>query len=328
MWYDIKQTLTYNALFNFVYGNRGSGKTYSAKKWCIDDFVKNGKEFVYLRRYDTEFKNNKNFFNSVAGEYKDLSFSVKGRKYFINDNLCGYAIALSKSTNLKSNEYPNVNKIIFDEFVIDKGVYHYLTNEVEVFLNLYETIARFRNDVRAVFLGNAISEFNPYSLYFNLKMPFNNTVRCKNDILVQLVQNEEFINAKKNTRFGKIISGTPFEKFSVNNEFIRDSNKDFISKKSGSSTYFCTFLFRGNKIGVWVDYKMGCYFMSNDVEESNPVVYALTLDDHTENTIYQKGASKSIVLKTFAEAYKMGIVYFENRKIKSLSYDIIKMLLL
>lgn len=42
MWWDLKNTLSYNALFNFVVGSRGCGKTYGFKKWAAEDFIKTG----------------------------------------------------------------------------------------------------------------------------------------------------------------------------------------------------------------------------------------------------------------------------------------------
>ena len=39
--FDIKRTLSHNCLFNFIVGSRGVGKTFSFKKWAIEDFLKN-----------------------------------------------------------------------------------------------------------------------------------------------------------------------------------------------------------------------------------------------------------------------------------------------
>ena len=103
--------------------------------------------------------------------------------------------------------YPDVTMIIFDEFIIDKGTYKYLSDEVTCFLEFYETVARIR-DVQVFFLSNAITITNPYFLYWNLKMPYNSDITCKNDMLIQLVANPFFIDMKKNTRFGRLISGT------------------------------------------------------------------------------------------------------------------------
>ena len=38
MYYSRNDLLSYNALFNFVVGERGTGKTYQFKDWCINDF--------------------------------------------------------------------------------------------------------------------------------------------------------------------------------------------------------------------------------------------------------------------------------------------------
>lgn len=70
VFYDGYKTLTYNALFNFIIGNRGSGKTYWAKRWAINDFIKKGEQFIYLRRYKTELRTIKNFFADISEEFQ------------------------------------------------------------------------------------------------------------------------------------------------------------------------------------------------------------------------------------------------------------------
>ena len=74
---------------------------------------------------------------------------------------------------------------------------------------------------------------NPYFLYFDLKMPYNNDIITFKDglILLQYMKNEEFREFKKQTKFGKLIAGTDFEDYAINNECIMD-NKSFIEKKT------------------------------------------------------------------------------------------------
>ena len=84
---------------------------------------------------------------------------------------------------------------------------YYLHNEVEVFLNLIETIARMRN-VRVFLLGNAGNIItNPYFLYFDLNIPYNTDIKTFKDglILVQYMKNEEYRKTKSMTRFGKLV---------------------------------------------------------------------------------------------------------------------------
>ena len=56
MFWDINKSVSRNCLFNFIVGNRGAGKTYGAKKYVINRFLKTGEQFVYIRRYKEELK--------------------------------------------------------------------------------------------------------------------------------------------------------------------------------------------------------------------------------------------------------------------------------
>ena len=47
-WYDIEQDiLKYDMTFNFIFGGRGIGKTYSMLKYLIENKIR----FIYLRTY-------------------------------------------------------------------------------------------------------------------------------------------------------------------------------------------------------------------------------------------------------------------------------------
>ena len=50
-WYSFDRINSYNAFFHFILTNRGYGKSYGAKKRCIDRFLKYGEQFVYVTRY-------------------------------------------------------------------------------------------------------------------------------------------------------------------------------------------------------------------------------------------------------------------------------------
>lgn len=323
MFWNINKCLSYNALFNFIIGNRGAGKTYGAKKFVISRFLKYGEQFVYLRRYKEELKNIKNFFNDVSVEFPETKFKVKGKELYIDDKLAGYVIPLSTSKIQKSTSYPDVRTIIFDEFIIDTGVYHYLPDEVTYFLEFYETVARMR-DVRVLLLSNAMTVGNPYFYYFNIKIPYNNDISCKDDILIEMVNNDEFIETKNKTRFGKLIQGTKYGDYAVNNEFLRDSNT-FIEKKSGNCVLLFSFEFQSNIIGVWCNYQANKLYMSYDFDLSRRV-YAITTDDLKPNTILISRMKNLQSFQTFALAYKNGLVYYESQKIKKVCEEIYKIL--
>ena len=193
-YYNLQRVLSFNSLINIIIGERGVGKSYTCKKHVINRFIKKNEQFVYLRRYKTELKSSvPKFFDDIIAnnEFPEAKFKVKNNLFYIDDNIAGYALPLSTANILKSTSFAQVKTIIFDEFIIDKGCYHYLQNEVEQFLDIIETIARLR-DVRVFMLGNAISITNPYFTYFDLTLPYNSDIALFKDgsILVNYIKNE------------------------------------------------------------------------------------------------------------------------------------------
>lgn len=327
MWYDINKTLSYNCLFNFVIGSRGCGKTYGAKKQVIKDFTKKGEQFVYLRRYQEELEETaESYFNDIIlnNEFPDCTIEYKNGKYFVNDQIAGYAMALTKAKSYKSISFPQVYTIIFDEFLLEEnGFNRYLKNEVKQFLSFYMSIDRYRG-CKVLFLANSVTMINPYTLYFDLKLPYGSNVVRKGEILLQLVQDDQFIKERKQTRFGKIIEGTDFADYAIENKFITD-NKNFIMKKTEKSQYYFTFIYNGETFGVWIDYKAGKIFVSENVDHSFRLVYSVTVADHSPNTMLLNSINKNPYFKTFIDNYKLGNVYFESLKIKNICYEVIKL---
>ena len=183
-------------------------------------------------------------------------------------------------------------------------------------------------DVKIFMLANAVSATNPYFIYFDLHLPYNNDIITFKDglILVQYMKNEEYRKAKKETKFGKLISGTSFEAYAIDNQFIMD-NKNFIMKKLGSAKFNFAFIYKNETFGVWYDYVNGLIFVSSDYDKNSPYIFACTLKDHTENSMLIRQARKYSCWKTFIENYELGNVRFENIRIKNISQEIIKMFL-
>ena len=168
-YWDISKTLSYNCLFNFIYGIRGAGKTYTGLQHYVKRYLRTGRRFMYLRRTEEELKNlatrkDGRLFNHVQVEFPGHALWAESNILHIDKEICGYAQALSTARKLKSDALDNVDTILFDEFVIDKGFQTYLPDEVTAFLELYETIARPGSrdyDVTCMFWGNAVTSANP-----------------------------------------------------------------------------------------------------------------------------------------------------------------------
>lgn len=323
IFWQIYKPLSYNALFNYICGPRGAGKTYGAKDYGIKHFIKTGKEFIYLRRYSKELKKVNTFFDDIRDDYPDRKLDVKNGCFYCDGELCGHSKILSTSKIDKSTPFPNVDLIFFDEFIIDKGVYHYLPNEVEYFLEFYETVARLR-DVQVFFLSNAITITNPYFLYFDVKLPYGKDIHKRGEILIQYFVNKYLQKLKKESRFGSIIAGTDYGNYAINNEFLRD-NDSFIEKKSGNCCFLFAFTYMDNTFGVWQNIKAGKMYVSFDYDKTRDIMYALTKQDHTPNTLLLTNIKNSVLFKRFLTQYSLGNVYFESQKIKNICYEVIKL---
>lgn len=336
-WYNISNILSRNALFNFVVGPRGAGKTYGAKKFCIDRFIKYGEEFIYLRRFKTEIKKVKqkdHFYNDLIG-YDNYKFETKGNEFKINDETAGYFSVLTTAKTEKSVSFDKVKWIIFDEFILDKGNYYYLQDEVTAFLEFYETVARLR-DVKVVFISNAITIANPYFIFFNIEKPYQKTIdlyyNSKNgysrinkekksdpDIAVEFYENEIYTGIKKKTRFGQLIAGTDYSDYAIENDMLRDSNA-FLQKKTRSICKYTLYI--NNKyVGVWFDKDEQAYYLSNDYTDNT---YKFTFDKQLHDIDFILADKSSFIYKSLYQYFMNGKLYFENAKVKSLYYDIIK----
>lgn len=323
MYYTPDKLISRNGLLNFVIGERGVGKSFSFKNLVVDRYLKTGEQFIYLRRYKEELQLAcSSFFKDLqcAGLYQDHEFKVKGSKnltiFYIDGEIIGYGIALSTSNILKSTAFPEVKTIIFDEFILDTGIYHYLKNEVSKTLDVIETIFRSR-DGRVFFLGNAISIDNPYFNYFDLDLPYNSEFKTFKDglIVVNYIKNLEYREMKKTTRFGRLIDGTDYGRYAIDNKMLRDDTS-FIGKKGNNPKFWHILSLNNQKYGVWHDTANGRLYISEDYDPTCGIIYAVSIDDHTPDTKFVSIRSNGF-FKAIIEYYKNSDLYFENQKIKN-----------
>lgn len=178
-YYSIKPTLKkYNPQYLMTYGRRSRGKSWSTKETVIEEFNKTGRTFVYLRRYSEDLKsgNAVRYWDKFVshGEIERLTHGkysgIDGRantyyltreddKGRLKKELCGYYLDLNSAERWKSQEFPNVKYIIFEEFITNQV---YLDDEPNELQNLVSTIVRDNMDVVVIMLGNAISRVCPY----------------------------------------------------------------------------------------------------------------------------------------------------------------------
>ena len=329
MWWDRSGILSHNKIFNMVLSNRGGGKTFNCTRWAIDDFKKNGRQAVWVRRYQTEVDAmiaKDKFFDAVREFYPNdkLEIVTEDKLTFglINGEVAIHFVALSTSRQLKSNNYPLVNKIIFDEFIIDKGRITYLKNEVEVFLDLYETVDRLRDETRAVLLANSVTIVNPYFLFWNIKPNTTKRFTVKGEACVELFTDADFVAKKKESRFGKLVAGTRYADYAIDNKWLLD-NETFIQKKSKKAEFMLAMKYCGVYYGFWVDYDMGLMFVNRQYDPSSYSLYCLTKDDHEANLLLIKSLGDSKRIQRIVYAFRNGLIRFEDMQVKNQFYEFI-----
>lgn len=173
--YNIQNMLNTVADYKYLMGGRNIGKSYQVKLTLLKKAFDTGSEFIYLRRYKEDMKNqlvtdyfaDMNIAEITNGVYSEI-YTYQGNIYFINRDeagkptdkkLIGRAHCLSTAEHQKSIMYPKVNDVIFEEFIPEKGVY--LQNEPSKLLSYISTIARTRKIV-VWLIGNTISKLSPY----------------------------------------------------------------------------------------------------------------------------------------------------------------------
>jgi hypothetical protein len=323
LYYNPNKMLSYNRILNCVIGARGIGKSFAFKEHPIKRFLRTGEQFIYLRRYRTELKKIKNYFSDVSFKFPEHKFEVKGREFYIDKKLCGWAIPLSSWQSEKSNAYPNVSLIVYDEFIREKDNSGYLPNEVNALLNFMDTVFRNRDNVRCVCLSNAVSIVNPYFLYFNIIPNINKRFNAYESILVEIPDSEDFSIERKKTKFGQLIQGTDYGDMSLDNEFINDSTV-FIEKRSPYSKYVFSVIYKGMTMGIWYDVSVGLMYLSNEHDPSSKLVYAMTSDDLNENTMLMRNWKNNYFLKKLVVAFMNGCLRFDSQVLRTTGYEMFK----
>ena len=323
LYYNPNKMLSYNRVLNFIIGARGIGKSYSMKKYPIQRFLKQGEQFMYVRRYKDELKKIKTYFNDVAAAFPDHKFEVRGKEFYIDNKLAGYAIPLSTWQSVKSNSYPLVNTMIYDEFIREKDNSGYIPNEVNALLNLMDTVFRDRDNVRCICLSNAVSVVNPYFLYFNIVPNVKKRYNAYQSILVEIPDSKDFANARRKTRFGELIDGTDYGEMALDNDFVNDSQV-FIEKRTKESKFIFGVVYNGMVMGVWVDLDKGLMYLANEYDPSSKLIFALSKDDMTENALMMDGWKNNYYLKKLVSAFTKGYLRFDSQVLRNVGYEMFK----
>lgn len=335
-YYSFNRVDSYNAVYNFIVGARGLGKTYGAKrkviKRAINTFKRDGRDgleqFIYLRRYDTEMHSFNSFFADISHEFPDWDFRINGREAQMASAksrdekkrswiTIGYAIALSKAQQFKSVAFPNVTTIIFDEFIIETGHIQYIKNEAKVFNDLYSTVDRWKDKTRVYFLANALSITNPYFLEYDILPSRDGSdeviARGHGFLVAHFPDSSKFRKGVSETRFGQFINGTTYEAYAVGN-FFSDNNDSLIDTKTPNAFYAYTLDTSKGTFSVWIDFAEKKVWLQ-EKRPKKEVVYVIEPDRMDDGKVLLENNNR--FLQYLRTRFRQGGVFFDSPRARN-----------
>ena len=236
--------------FVLCIGGRGTGKTYGAIKYLLENNVL----FLYLRRTSSQMELvSKEEFSPIIKIGSEVGMSLvslplskyaSGVYRLLPDGkpeaeAVAYNMALSTIANARSFDASRVKVILYDECIPERHE-RAITHEVEAFLNMYESIDRNRqldgNDpVKCVCLANANNMEAPILTALNCIKILDSMRRKRQTqyvsktlgLSVYLLNNSPISAEKRETALYKLTMGNgDFSDMALNNEFSKDNYTD------------------------------------------------------------------------------------------------------
>ena len=172
-YYDITNMLNTNAEYMMLLGQRSNGKSYQAKKVCIEEALR-GKKFIYLRRWKADIKQrdvtayfeDMPVFRLTVGKWQHIR-AINGNLYFVNletdgtikeKEEIGRYCALNEHERYKSQVFKGYGTILYEEFITDET---YLVDEPRLLQQYVSTVARL-DKIRVILVGNTLTRVCPY----------------------------------------------------------------------------------------------------------------------------------------------------------------------
>jgi len=288
-WLDVDELFKEATAFTFVTGGRSIGKTYGTLAKIMREAIKHVLEkqedyiyFVWLRRYLTEIQPlRENFIkesllaeilkengieDDVINEYSiefvgsPISYIYLKRVQVLEDSKypkttrykLGVSSSLSYAKRFRGTGYEKVDYIIFDEFQT-LNAYEYMSNEVIMLFDIYESVARDRQNVKMIALGNAGSIVNPYFSFFKYRITSSDDIVRMQEDTVTFINLPNVAPTKKSSEslINKLTKGTEYGDYSISNKFMDDYELQYTELKD-SAFYLYTLDFDDEMLSIYI----------------------------------------------------------------------------
>ena len=245
---DFKKILSYKMPYNFIIGGRGTGKTYGALKYCVENNI----PFIFMRRTQSQLDViRKDDYQPFKKLNKDLGWEIhpvqltkyssafyecerdKNGKWKPKEDskALGLMVALSTISNVRGFDATDRDVLIYDEMIPERHE-RPIREEASAFFNAIETIQRNRElegkePLIVLGLSNSNELANP--IFIELKIVKKAMALMSKGIEVDidqkralglfLLHDSKISEAKRDTALYRLTKGTTFESMSIDNNF-------------------------------------------------------------------------------------------------------------
>ena len=312
-------------------GGRGLGKTFGTLRVCVKDFLETGAQFVYLRRRQKKGMNDRTnarpFQKVIQTYFPDHKLEIKQGVISIDSKEAGFILYLKEASGGKSMDALNVINFVLDEFQRDDFDSHldrYYSAEYSMFVNLFETLTRGRQDQerkpRIILLSNAKSKANPYFeglgimpderevQVFKIRTPYR-TIK----IILEQIEGTAFKEAKLATLSGALLWTCDDRGSGIDNCYI-DDNLAYIMKRDRSQNMkvLCNLVYSDSlKFSVWED-SGGKLWIDRQFVATLPQTYTCYPKQIKDGVLYIKnGRNHPIIYKIWFKYITEGLCFYD-----------------
>lgn len=327
--YSPIKLLSYGKPFVISLGIRSIGKTTAFGIHVIQDFIKNGHKFVYMRRTldelkttaPTSFDNSVNIINHYHKRNVIESFTYEKNTYYINGEVAGYGVPLSLQQKYKSIDYSSVYWIIYDEFLPEDGRYiggkENPFKEYDMIHSFFQTCDRgegqaYANRVTFIFLGNNISYYNPLII----KLHADKYLRTDTKFLSPkgekyVIEQSYGVKATEHMEESNVYALADDKRRRYAFYGTPDS-KAFIGKPQGHLEPICNLIYNGEIFGTYYSEEGLVWISKSPCKGQGVRNLAITAKDHSINYNLVNTWRNSYETTIIKQAYDNAWILFEN----------------
>ena len=276
IFYDIRKCKS-DMPIKIIIGPRGCGKTYSVLDYMQEQSTEESK-FIYMRRDGTEIDSCSSDYGNPFKKLNDdkgydihpfqiSKFNGFGIARDDEAKVIGYGVALSTFASMRSQDFSDVDRIFFEEFIPEKHK-RKIKGEGQALLNLYETVNRNREllgekPVELIMCANGIDLANPILLELGAtsligKMLANKQRRLtvpEKSLYIEIIPRTKVSELKEDTVLYRLAS-QDFVVDSLDTTF-RGADLEFVRKNVNLKSYktefaYSDFVFFSNKEHYYV----------------------------------------------------------------------------